>query len=244
MCPFPGSSTHSAGSEFFLCHTPKGWVTKHTWIVFQHQRRVFPDSSQLANFILHGRDPGRRAFPPRLLKLFVSHIPSVFVVRLVLLVKAGHRSCQQWVNTVVSKTLQSFSSCLQCAYPAAAACGGIQSGSSLETFQHPSACGTTQEELHNTSCLHTQSARSFMVLLSAFIRWSALYIQPLRILTDLSLSSLLSLVSWHNTVSNSPLNPKKLPSANDYGVALLVACTVSPLTVFTSCVAISLAWLN
>ena len=119
MCPFPGPSTHSAGSEFLLCHVPKSWVTKHNWIAFQHHGRVFPGSSQLANFVLHGMN-SVRALAPHLLLCFVSHLPGVFLVRLVLLIKVGHGSCQQWVNTVVPKTQQSFSCCLQRAYPAAA----------------------------------------------------------------------------------------------------------------------------
>lgn len=65
---------------------------------------------------------GVHALAP-LLDCFVSHLPSAFSVsafsvRLVLLIKAGHSSCQQWVNTVVSETLQSFCCCLLCAYPA------------------------------------------------------------------------------------------------------------------------------
>lgn len=123
--------------------------------------------------------------------------------------------------------------------------GGSHSGSSLGTSQHPSACSTTREELRNTQCLHTQSAWSSMLLLSAFVNSSDYYIQPLKILTYFSLSSLPSLCSWHDAASNSSFNPKKLPSANDGMVALLVACTVSSLPLsFTSCVAINLAWLN
>lgn len=63
---------------------------------------------------------GVRALAPHLLQRFVSHLPSVFLGRLVLLIKVGHGRCQQWVNAVVSETLQSFSCCLRRAYPAAA----------------------------------------------------------------------------------------------------------------------------
>lgn len=63
---------------------------------------------------------GVRALAPRLLQRSVSHLPTGFLVRSVLLIKVGHSSCQQWVNTVVSETLRSFLCCLQCAYPAAA----------------------------------------------------------------------------------------------------------------------------
>lgn len=119
---------------------------------------------------------------------------------------------------------------------------GVRPGSSPETFQHPGACSSVQGELHNTWCLYTQPARSFVLLLPAFVNSSDHCVQPLKTMPYFSLPSLLS---WHNSVSSSSFNPNELPSAYDYRVALPVACTVSSLTVsFTSCAAISLAWLR
>lgn len=122
---------------------------------------------------------------------------------------------------------------------AGTACPGVHPGSSLETFQHPGACSSVQEELHNTWCLYPQPARSFVLFLPAFVNSSDRCVQPLNTTPYFSLPSLLS---WHNAVSSSSFNPNELPSAYDYRVPLPVVCTVSSLTLsFTSCTAISLA---
>lgn len=201
---------------------------------------LFPDSSRVANPTWNRRKGS--GVLPLLLQCFVppSLVPSA---GLALLVQAGHGACQQWGSTAASRALQ-----CPCASPAllGRTCPWwCSSGQLPKPFQHPGACSLVQEELHNTRCLHIQPARSCMLLLPAFVNSSDRYSQPLEIMPYFSLSSLPSLLSWRNTVSNSSFNPNKLPPAYDYRVALPVAHTVSSLTVsFTSCVAISLAWLR
>lgn len=175
---------------------------------------------------MHGTSSGVHALALHLLQPFGSHLPGVFLVRLVLLIKAGHSGCQEQVNKVVSETLQSFWRCpaLLGKLPVVVPTQQLPGNLSAPTCLQGSSGG-----VHSTRCLHTHSAWNLMQLSPAFVSSSHYCIQPLKVLSYFSPSSLPSLLSWHNTVSISSFNTKKLPSANDYPVALLVACTVSPL---------------